>query len=71
MENNKHIQSFNERQENLNISDVRQSLSLLKGRIQSLQLDIKKIDSETVEGRLKAMYNQVERLLDGINDNVV
>ena len=62
---------MNEASENLNISDVRQSLSLLKGRIQSLQLDIKKIDSETVEGRLKAMYNQVERLLDGINDNVV
>ena len=70
----KHLKTrnqLNEASENLNISDVRQSLSLLKGRIQSLQLDIKKIDSETVEGRLKAMYNQVERLLDGINDNVV
>ena len=70
----KHLKTrnrLNEVSENLNISDVRQSLSLLKGRIQSLQLDIKKIDSETVEGRLKAMYNQVERLLDGINDNVV
>lgn len=71
MKGKRHIQSFNENQENLNISDVRQSLSLLKGRIQSLQLDIKKIDSETAEGRLKAMYNQVERLLDGLNDNVV
>ena len=70
----KHLKTrnrLNEASENLNISNVRQSLSLLKGRIQSLQLDIKKIDSETVEGRLKAMYNQVERLLDGINDNVV
>ena len=58
----KHLKTrnrLNEASENLNISDVRQSLSLLKGRIQSLQLDIKKIDSETVEGRLKAMYNQV------------
>lgn len=64
-------QQLNEASENLNISDVRQSLSLLKGRIQSLKLDINKIDSETAEGRLKAMYNQVERLLDGLNDNVV
>jgi hypothetical protein len=66
-----HIQSFNEHQENLNISDVIQSLSLLKGRIQSLQLDAERIDKETMEGRLKAMYNQVERLLDKLNDNVV
>jgi hypothetical protein len=58
-------------QENLNISDVIQSLSLLKGRIQSLQLDVERIDKETMEGRLKAMYNQVERLLDKLNDNVV
>ena len=65
------LKSFNEHQENLNISDVRQSLSLLKGRIQSLQIDINKIDSETAEGRLKAMYNQVERLLDSINYNVI
>jgi hypothetical protein len=55
----------------LNISDVIQSLSLLKGRIQSLQLDVERIDKETMEGRLKAMYNQVERLLDKLNDNVV
>ncbi len=71
MKDNKHIQSFNEHQENLNISDVIQSLSLLKGRIQSLQLDVEKIDKETMEGRLKAMYNQVERLLDKLNDDVV
>jgi hypothetical protein len=71
MKGNKHIQSFNEHQENLNISDVIQSLSLLKGRIQSLQLDVERIDKETMEGRLKAMYNQVERLLDKLNDNVV
>jgi hypothetical protein len=71
MKDNKHIQSFNEHQENLNISDVIQSLSLLKGRIQSLQLDVERIDKETMEGRLKAMYNQVERLLDKLNDNVV
>ena len=70
----KYIDTFKQRlteSENLNISDVRQSLSLLKGRIQSLQIDINKIDSETAEGRLKAMYNQVERLLDSINYNVV
>ena len=71
MKDNKHIQSFNEHQENLNISDVIQTLSLLKGRIQSLQLDVERIDKETMEGRLKAMYNQVERLLDKLNDNVV
>ena len=71
MKDNKHIQSFNEHQENLNISDVIQSLSLLKGRIQSLQLDVERINKETMEGRLKAMYNQVERLLDKLNDNVV
>ena len=71
MKDNKHIQSFNEHGENLNISDVIKSLSLLKGRIQSLQLDVERIDKETMEGRLKAMYNQVERLLDKLNDNVV
>ena len=70
MDGNKHIQSFNEHQENLNISDVIQSLSLLKGRIQSLQLDVERIDKETMEGRLKAMYNQVKRLLDKLNDNM-
>jgi hypothetical protein len=72
MEDLKHIKRFNEAsEENLNISDVIQSLSLLKGRIQSLQLDVERIDKETMEGRLKAMYNQVERLLDKLNDNVV
>jgi hypothetical protein len=64
-------QQLNEASENLNISDVIQSLLLLKGRIQSLELDIKTIDSETTQGRLKAMYNQVERLLDKLNNNVV
>jgi hypothetical protein len=71
MKDLKHIKRFNESEENLNISDVIQSLSLLKGRIQSLQLDVERIDKETMEGRLKAMYNQVERLLDKLNDNVV
>lgn len=69
MEKNR-IKRFNENSE-LNISDVIQSLLLLKGRIQSLELDMKTIDSETAQGRLKAMYNQVERLLDKLNNNVV
>ena len=71
MKSKNNIQSFREFKENLNISDVIQSLSLLKGRIQSLQLDVERIDKETMEGRLKAMYNQVKRLLDKLNDNVV
>jgi hypothetical protein len=71
MKDKKHIKSFNEATENLNISDVIQSLLLLKGRIQSLELDMKTIDSETAQSRLKAMYNQVERLLDKLNNNVV
>jgi hypothetical protein len=71
MKDLKHIKRFNESDENLNISDVIQSLLLLKGRIQSLELDMKTIDSETTQGRLKAMYNQVERLLDKLNNNVV
>jgi hypothetical protein len=71
MKHLKKPQELNESSENLNISDVIQSLSLLKGRIQSLQLDVERIDKETMEGRLKAMYNQVERLLDKLNDNVV
>jgi hypothetical protein len=62
---------LNKVSENMNISDVIQSLSLLKGRIQSLQLDVEMIDKETMEGRLKAMYNQVERLLNKLNDNLV
>ncbi len=69
MEKNR-IKRFNENSE-LNISDVIQSLLLLKGRIQSLENDMKKIDSETAQGRLKTMYNQVERLLDKLNNNVV
>lgn len=69
----KNLQSFNEHSKNekLDLSDVIQSLLLLKGRIQSLELNMKTIDSETAQGRLKAMYNQVERLLDKLNNNVV
>jgi len=69
MEKNR-IKRFNENSE-LNISDVIQSLLLLKGRIQSLEHDMKKIDSATAQGRLKTMYNQVERILDKLNNNVV
>lgn len=71
--NLKHLktrQGLNKAQENLNISGVIQPLLLLKGRIQSMRTDINTIDSETAQGRLKAMYSQVERLLDKLNNNV-
>lgn len=69
MKDNKHIQSFNEHQENSNTSDIVKSLLILKGRIQELQLDINKIDTETAVGRLKAMHFQVERLLDSYSSD--
>jgi hypothetical protein len=45
MKDNKHIQSFNEHQENLNISDVRSSLYQLKKHLEDKRIS----DKETLK----------------------
>ena len=56
--NTKHPDNKNE------VTDEYKELSLLKGRILGLQQDLHKIDLPTIDGRLSAIYHQVNRLLD-------
>ena len=67
MKDNKHIKTFEQHQET-QLNENIKLLSLLKERIKSLQLDVNRIDMETIKGRLNAMYNQVERLIDKLKN---
>lgn len=55
-----HLRGFNES----NDDKFLQSLLLMKEKIKSIELDIDKYDKETIKGRLKAIYNQAERLIE-------
>ena len=63
MKSKNNIQRFGEFKENLNISDVRQLLSLLKGRIKSLQLDVEKIDKK-MKKQIKESYKELMNWLN-------
>ena len=66
MKDNKHIQSFNEHQENLNISDVSDSyLTLEEVKILMIQSYIIGRDNHKVENDL----NDMETLMKDFNDN--
>lgn len=69
MKDNKHIQSFNEHQENLNISDVSHSFNDMKQKVNTtlefkekqLQEVLKQIGFETKKLKLKDLYkNEIE-----------
>jgi hypothetical protein len=70
MKDNKHIQSFNEHQENLNISDVSDSEKLNKSKelLQGLVLLSTSPDLEEVFNNpyIKAYMVEIENFLDGI-----
>lgn len=55
-----HLRGFNES----NDDKFLQSLLLMKEKIKSIELDIDKYDKETIKGRLKAISNQAERLIE-------
>jgi hypothetical protein len=57
----KNLKSFNE-----SLSDVAnlKSLMLLKERLDGINMDIDKVDKETIKGRIVAMSKQVERIIE-------
>ncbi len=56
----KHIRKFNESLDD----DLFKSLQLLQKRLEDLNLDINRVDKETLKGRINAMTKQVERLIE-------